>query len=53
MDEADRKRLAELNAEADVKVDRLLGLAIESRFTPWLIIGYTVLAVLFGMWLTG
>ena len=53
MDEADRKRLAELNAEADKKVDRILGVMLASQWTPWIIVAWTLLAVGFGMWLKG
>ena len=53
MDDADRKRLAELNAEADRKVDRILGVVLASQWTPWIIVAWTLLAVFFGMWLKG
>ncbi len=53
MDEADRKRIAEMNAEADKKVDKILGLALASQWTPWLILLWTLLAVAFGAWLAG
>ena len=53
MDEADKKRLAQLNAEADAKVDKILGVALASQWTPLLIICWTLLAVAFGAWLVG
>ena len=51
MNEADKKRIAELNAELDAKMDKLLGFAIETKWTPWVIVAWTLLAVWFGTWL--
>lgn len=53
MDEADRKRIAELNAATDAKVDKILGVVVASQWTPWIIVAWTLLAVAFGMWLKG
>ena len=51
MDDADRKRIAELNAQADNSADLLLDAMKASPYTPWVILGWTLACVAFGWWM--
>jgi hypothetical protein len=50
MDEDDKKRIAELNAEADAKADKLIDWVKGSPYSWAVLLGFGVICFLLGRW---